>query len=108
MNKHIIVAVVVIGGLSIWHHYAFKDIEPANRTVTSITVGAFLFMGVVALLDMVPGMSELAGGLAMLAMMTVIINDLPDLLNQIQFGSKFGAVDPNIQPSSPDITKGPH
>lgn len=86
MNQHIIVAVVVIAGLSVWHHYAFIDVEPKDRTFTSITVGAFLFLGVLALLDLVPGMGELAGSLAMLAMLTVIINDGPALIETVQFG----------------------
>lgn len=97
MNRHIVIAVIVIAGLSVWHHYAFIDVEPKDRTTTSITVGAFLFLGVLSLLDLVPGLSELAGSLAMLAMLTVILNDLPGLLENIQFGGDSEARSPSAQ-----------
>ncbi|SRR6266702_6743729 len=72
MNKKIIIATVVIassGVLNAWQN---------NKPITPVIMGAYIFVFILAILDMFgPPLSTLAGALAMLAVVYVLLNEFP-------------------------------
>ena len=81
MNGKIIVAVVVIGGsglVAAWQQ---------NKPVTPVILGSYILLLVLAVLDMFgPPLSTLAGAIAMLAMVFVLLTEFPwaTIINTLQ------------------------
>lgn len=73
VNKHIVVGTVIIvaGGL-------IKKWQQPSGSVTPVLLGGFVLMTVLGVLDLAGGgASKLAGGIAMLAAVTVILTEFP-------------------------------
>lgn len=68
INKHIIVAGVVIGLSGAYTAYA------AKRPITPVLLGDFIFMGLLSLLDLFGGgLSTLASAIAMIAVVVALV-----------------------------------
>ncbi len=84
MNKQIVAAVVIIGASGIVSAWTKK------QPITRVILGSYVLLLILAILDLFGGqVSRLAGALAMIAALYVIINQFPwsTLLNIVQ-GSK--------------------
>jgi uncharacterized membrane protein len=72
MNRKIIIAVVVIGGAGVinaWTH---------SRPVSTVILGAYILLFVLAIADMFgPPLSDIAGAIAMLAVVVVLLTEFP-------------------------------
>jgi hypothetical protein len=80
MNKHIIAATLVIGGSGIIKAWQSQPPKP----ITPIIIGSYVFMLVLSILDLFGGqVSTLAGALAMVAMVAVILNTWTPILGTI-------------------------
>ena len=78
MNKHIIAATLVIGGSGVIKAWQ------SNQPITPVIIGSYVFMLVLSILDLFGGqVSTLAGALAMVAMIGVILNTWTPLLSTI-------------------------
>lgn len=81
MNKKIIVAVIVIGGSGIvnaWTH---------AKPLTPVILGAYILLLVLAITDAFgPPLSDIAGAIAMLAMVFVLLTEFPwtTIINTLQ------------------------
>lgn len=87
MNKHIIVAVVVIGGTG------FIRAFTSSKPVTPVIIGSYVLLLVLSLADAVGGgVSQIASGIAMVAMVYVLLTQFPwsTLINAVN-GSKSAA-----------------
>ena len=74
MNRKIVVATLVIGASGIVNSWNAKP----PKAITPVILGTYVFMLVLALLDAFGGpIAQLAGALAMLAMLTVILTEFP-------------------------------
>jgi hypothetical protein len=72
MNKHIIASVFIIAASGVVNSIVNK------RAVTPVIIGSYVFLLVLAILDMFGGqISMLAGMFAMLAAITVLITEFP-------------------------------
>lgn len=72
MNKKIIIAVFVIGGAGV-----FNAIQ-AKKPLTPVILGSYIFLLVLSVLDMFGGqLGVLAGALAMVAVVFVLLNEFP-------------------------------
>lgn len=72
MNKKVIVAAFVIVGSGVVNSFM------AHHAITPVILGGYIFVLVLALLDMFgPPLSTIAGGLAMVAVVFVILNTFP-------------------------------
>jgi hypothetical protein len=81
VNKHIIVAVVVVTAAGAYK--AFKNSQP----LTPVIIGAYVFFFVLAIMDTYGGpLSALSGALAMLAMTVVLLTEIPwtDIIKLVQ------------------------
>lgn len=72
INSHIIFAGVVIGGAGLVNGWV-------NGTpVTPVIIGSYVFLLMLALLDSIGGpVSDLAGALAMIAVLVVLLDEFP-------------------------------
>ena len=97
MNKKIVVAVLVVGASGVIKAWNSKP----PQGVTPVIMGTYVFMLMLSLADMMgPDMSKLAGALAMLAMVYVLLEQdsfLWDLIKQ-QAGVKPHGVAIQIAP----------
>lgn len=72
MNKKIIIAVFVIGGAGV-----FNAIQ-AKKPLTPVILGSYIFLLVLSVLDIFGGqLGVLAGALAMVAVVFVLLNEFP-------------------------------
>jgi hypothetical protein len=72
MNDKIIVAVVVIVGAGITNAWLNK------KPITTVVIGSYILLLVLSLMDMFGGkISELASALAMLAVVYVLLTEVP-------------------------------
>lgn len=72
MNKKIVVAALFIGGMGAYN--ALKN----SRPVTPIILGSYIFLFVLAILDMFGGaIANLAGALSMVAVVYVLLTEVP-------------------------------
>lgn len=72
MNKKIVIATVVIAGSGVVNSWTNK------KAITPVIIGAYVFMLVMAVLDMFGGpISNLADALAMLAVTYVLLTVFP-------------------------------
>jgi hypothetical protein len=72
MNDKIIIAVVVIAGAGITNAWLNK------KPITTVVIGSYILLLVLSLLDMFGGkISELASALAMLAVVYVLLTEVP-------------------------------
>ena len=79
MNKHIIAATLIIGGSGVIRAWQTK------KPLTPVILGSYVFMLVLSLADMFGGkMSQVAGAIAMVAVIAVILNTWIPLLGTIQ------------------------
>jgi hypothetical protein len=85
MNKKIIIATVVIAGSGVLNAWQNK------KPITPVILGAYIFVFILAILDMFGGqLSTLAGALAMLAVVYILIHEFP--WTQIQDAINGGTV----------------
>lgn len=78
VNKHIIAATLIIGVSGIIKAWQSK------KPITPVILGSYVFMLVLSIIDMFGGKaSQLAGALAMLAVVAVILNTWAPLLGTI-------------------------
>lgn len=85
MNKKIIIATFIIGGSGIVNSWVHK------KAITPVVIGSYVFLLVLALMDTLsPQLGQLAGAIAMLAALTVIITELPwgTILQAVKGGKK--------------------
>lgn len=79
MNKHIIAATLIIGGSGVIRAWQTK------KPLTPVILGSYVFMLVLSIADLFGGeVSRLAGAIAMLAMIAVILNTWIPILDLIQ------------------------
>lgn len=72
MNKKIVVATLIIGGSGVVNGMV------NGKPITPVIVGSYIFLLLMSVLDMFGGpLSALAGGLALVATVFVIINEFP-------------------------------
>lgn len=72
MNKKIVIATLIIGGSGIVNSITRK------KPITPVIIGSFVFMLVLSIADAVGGpLSTVAGGLAMVAMVYVLVAEFP-------------------------------
>ena len=72
MNKKIIVAVVVIGGSGVVNSIV------NHKPLTPVLLGSYILLLVLAIADMFGGaFSDIAGAIAMLAMVYVLLTEFP-------------------------------
>jgi len=72
MNKSIVVAVFVIGGVGVVNRLLVQ------KPITTIVIGSYLLLLILALMDMFGGgMSKLASAFALLATTYVVLTELP-------------------------------
>ena len=72
MNRHIVVAVVIVSGAGVINAITSK------KPLTPVIIGSYIFFFMVAILDMYGGpMSTFAGALAMLAATFILMNEIP-------------------------------
>lgn len=78
MNKHIIAATLIIGGSGVIKAWQSK------KAITPVILGSYVFMLVLSIADLAGGqVSQLAGAIAMVAMITVILNTWTPILGTI-------------------------
>lgn len=78
MNKHIIAATLIIGSSGVIKAWQSK------KPITPVILGSYVFMLVLSIADLAGGqVSRLAGAIAMVAMLTVILNTWTPLLATI-------------------------
>lgn len=78
VNRRIVVAVAVIAGCTIINHLT------TGQPITRVIIGAYILLVVLSLLDLIGGRaSSIAGMLAMLALVVVLLTTLGPLLNQM-------------------------
>lgn len=78
MNKHIIAATLIIGGSGVIKAWQSK------KPITPVILGSYVFMLVLSIADLAGGqVSQLAGAIAMVAMITVILNTWTPILSTI-------------------------
>jgi hypothetical protein len=91
VNKKVIVAVFVIGGSGIVN-------AAVNKTaVTPVILGSYIFLLVLSVMDLFGGgASQLAGALAMLAMVGILLTEFPwgTILGLAGVNTKQGSVNP--------------
>lgn len=81
MNKKIVIAVVVIGGSGVVNSIVNK------KPLTPVLLGSYILLLVLSIADMFgDGLSQLAGAIAMLAMVYVLLVEFPwtVILNTLQ------------------------
>jgi len=79
MNKQIVTAVAVIAAGGVANAWINK------RPVTTIVIGSYILLLVLSILDMFGGkISQLAGAIAMVAVVMVILTEFIPLLSQAQ------------------------
>jgi hypothetical protein len=72
VNNKIIIAAVVVGGSGVLNHLL------TNQPITKVVIGSYIFLLVLALVDMFGGpFSQLSGALAMLATVYVLLTEFP-------------------------------
>jgi hypothetical protein len=72
MNKKVVVATVVIAGSGVVNAFMHK------KAITPVIIGAYVFMLVLSIVDMFGGpIASLADGLAMLAVVYVLLSVFP-------------------------------
>lgn len=72
MNKHIVIATIVIGASGV------MDAILNNKPLTPVIMGSFVFLLLLSLADAIGGgLSQLASGLAMIAMLYVLLTVFP-------------------------------
>ena len=80
MNKHIIAATLIIGGSGVVKAWQSKE----QIKITPIIMGSYVFMLVLSIADLAGGqVSQLAGAIAMVAMLAVILNTWTPILGTI-------------------------
>ena len=80
MNKHIIAATLIIGGSGVVKAWMSKE----SIKITPIIMGSYVFMLVLSIADLAGGqVSQLAGAIAMVAMLAVILNTWTPILGII-------------------------
>jgi hypothetical protein len=87
MNKKVIVAVFIIGGSGV------VKSAMAGTAITPVILGSYIFLLVLSVLDAFGGpVSTLAGGLAMVAAVTVLLTEFPwqVILGAIGFNQSSG------------------
>ena len=78
LNKHIIAATLIIGASGIVKAWQSK------KAITPVILGSYVFMLVLSIADLAGGqVSQLAGGIAMVAMLAVILNTWTPILGTI-------------------------
>lgn len=70
VNKGILIAGMVIAGTTILNN---AWVHSNTKGVVKVLVGAYVFLIVLAFVDMIPGMRPVTTGLAMLAMLTTLL-----------------------------------
>lgn len=79
LNKHIIAATLIIGGSGVIRAWQTK------KPLTPVILGSYVFMLILSIADLFGGeVSRLAGAIAMLAMIAVILNTWVPILDLIQ------------------------
>lgn len=72
LNRKIIIAAIVIAGSGIANSII------AGKPITPVIIGSYVFVFVLAIADMFGGgLSAISGGLAMVAVVYVLINEFP-------------------------------
>lgn len=72
MNKHIVIATIVIGASGV------MDAILNNKPLTPVIMGSFIFLLLLSLADAIGGgLSQLASGLSMIAMLYVLLTVFP-------------------------------
>lgn len=105
MNKKVIAAVFVIAASGVYKSAV------AQKPITPVVMGAYIFLLVLSIMDMFGGaMSQLAGGLAMLAAVGTLLYDFPwTTISNVVTGKPTAtpvAPKPTPQPA-PSIAKNP-
>lgn len=78
MNKHIIAATLIIGSSGVIKAWQSK------KAITPVILGSYVFMLVLSIADLAGGqVSQLAGAIAMVAMLAVILNTWTPILSTI-------------------------
>jgi uncharacterized membrane protein len=72
MNKHIIASVMIIGASGVVNAWT------NHKPITIVILGTYVFLLVLSIADMFGGqVSQLAGGMALLAALTVLLTEFP-------------------------------
>lgn len=72
MNKHIVASVFIIGSSGVINAWSHK------KAITPVIIGSYVFLLVLSIADMWGGqVSQLAGAIAMLAALTVLLTEFP-------------------------------
>jgi predicted membrane protein len=78
MNKHIIAATLIIGASGVVNAWQNK------KAITPVIMGSYVFMLVLSIIDLFGGeASRVAGAIAMVAVVAVILNTWTPLLSTI-------------------------
>lgn len=78
MNRHIIAATLIIGASGVVKAWQSK------KPITTVILGSYVFMLILSIADLAGGqVSQLAGAIAMVAMITVILNTWTPILGTI-------------------------